>query len=189
MRKLCVVLAAAIVAVFGANAAKAIANPSSWWSGSGLISVSVQMGPAKETIEWSYSSSLFIDKTTIDFGSVRPGGTQWMLPVDFETGKTTNTRASTQKNPNTERRERNRALAASLYGLQRVRKTLDHDDLGDATIDADSITVGGGMTAVSHFNKVTGSVTMKYTGTMTSGPRMGEPFKGKVKVTFKGNRM
>lgn len=192
MRRLTLWVAGVLFAVFGASVAFAIANPFSWWSGSGTISSTVAFGTAKETASYQFSTGLYIDPNTIDFGSVAPFGTTTSVAMDFETGKTTNSHAAIEKKPETARRERNRALAAELYGLQRVtnpQKVLAHGDLGDATIDAESIKLSGGMTAIKGFTKVKGSVTMKYGGTMTSGPRSGQSFKGKIKITFDGNRM
>jgi hypothetical protein len=191
MRRLTLAVVAVVFALFSAAVAFAIANPFSNWLGQGTVVSVLAMGSAKNTLSLDFSSPLHVDSSVIDFGPVSFQGTTPTAMV-LNTGRTTNSHASILKTPRQAERDRLKALAAHLYGLQRISgtpKKLSHDQIGDATIDGASIkTSGGGFTAIRNYSKVKGSATITWTGTMDTGPHAGKKLKGTIKVKYAGNR-
>lgn len=179
----------ACAALLAAATSALAINGSSWTGGGGFSQrLTLQKLAAVWTIQ--YLTFLQISSAGIDLGYVAPGS-ESSLPLTVTPSKFTNSRATVAKTPKQEQRAAIRAKLEELYGLQRIPQTpkkLDVSTLGAVQIDEDSIRTAGAFTAIKNYTKVTGSVTISWSGTLLDGPNAGKTVRGKVKFPFKGDR-
>jgi hypothetical protein len=185
------------VLVFAVAVSFAFTNPPSGWNGHGIIFLTTYVNGQHQSTQFDFNGNLTASTTDLDFGTPDVflhdnASVITSTLVIFQDAKPTSHNAKAEKNPNSTRRQQNKALLGQLYGLQKAgapkKPPLDLSMLGTVNIDDASITPSGTFAAIKNFTQVKGTIKMKFTFTVAGGAFDGQAGKGKFKMTYSGNR-